>query len=117
MEALFLDAFEHLEANPAFWLCLTLGLYVFGQVVFKAAKFNPFASPIIIAVALLITILVVTGVPYETYFKGANFIHFRSGPRRWRSPCRFTSSDRSSRASGYRSSSACSAGARRRWSP
>lgn len=80
MESLFLDAFEHLEANPAFWLCLTLGLYVFGQVVFKAAKFNPFLSPIIIAVALLIMILVVTGVPYETYFKGASFIHFLLGP-------------------------------------
>ncbi|MDO5532396.1 LrgB family protein [Sutterella sp.] len=80
MEALLLDAFEHLETNPAFWLCLTLGFYVFGQFVFKAAKFNPFASPIIIAVILLILTLVVTGVPYETYFAGAGFIHFLLGP-------------------------------------
>lgn len=80
MESLFLDAFGHLEENPAFWLCLTLSFYVLGQFVFKAAKFNPFLSPIIIAVACLITLLVVTGIPYDTYFAGANFIHFLLGP-------------------------------------
>ena len=48
MMDLFLDAFAHLEKNPAFWLCLTLSFYVLGQVIFKAAKFNPFLSPIII---------------------------------------------------------------------
>ncbi len=73
---LFLDAFAHLEKNPAFWLCLTLSFYVLGQVIFKAAKFNPFLSPIIISVVCLISFLVATGVPYETYFSGANFIHF-----------------------------------------
>ena len=80
MEDLFLNAFAHLEKNPAFWLCLTLALYVFGQLVFRAAKFNPFASPIIIAVAILITLLVVTCIPYDTYFAGAGFIHFLLGP-------------------------------------
>ena len=80
MEAILLNAFEHLESNPAFWLCLTIGFYVFGQVIFKALRFNPFASPIIISVAILITLLVVTGIPYETYFAGAGFIHFLLGP-------------------------------------
>ena len=80
MEDIFLNAFAHLETNPAFWLCLTLALYVFGQVVFRAAKFNPFASPIIISVAILITLLVVTGISYDTYFAGAGFIHFLLGP-------------------------------------
>ena len=77
---LFLDAFAHLEKNPAFWLCLTLSFYVLGQVIFKAAKFNPFLSPIIISVVCLISFLVATSVPYETYFSGANFIHFLLGP-------------------------------------
>lgn len=80
MMDLFLDAFAHLEKNPAFWLCLTLSFYVWGQVIFKAAKFNPFLSPIIISVVCLISFLVATGVPYETYFSGANFIHFLLGP-------------------------------------
>ena len=77
---LLLDAFEHLSVNPAFWLCLTLAFYVLGQQVFKASKFNPFCSPIIIAVTCLIVLLLVTKVPYDTYFHGANFIHFLLGP-------------------------------------
>ena len=80
MEEMLLNAFAHLEQNPAFWLCLTIGLFVFGQVIFRALKFNPFASPIIISVALLIGLLGVTGIPYETYFAGAGFIHFLLGP-------------------------------------
>ena len=89
MMDLFLDAFAHLEKNPAFWLCLTLSFYVLGQVIFKAAKFNPFLSPIIISVVCLISFLVATGVPYETYFSGANFIHFLLARLLWRLQCRF----------------------------
>ena len=80
MMDLFLDAFAHLEKNPAFWLCLTLSFYVLGQVIFKAAKFNPFLSPIIISVVCLISFLVATGVPYETYFLARLL---------WRLQCRF----------------------------
>ena len=57
MMDLFLDAFAHLEKNPAFWLCLTLSFYGLGQVFFKVAKFNPFLSPIIISVVCLISCL------------------------------------------------------------
>lgn len=80
MEALFSDLLGHIEKNPAFWLCLTLSLYALGQVIFKAAKFNPFLSPIIIAVASLIAILSLTGISYDDYFAGASFIHFLLGP-------------------------------------
>lgn len=31
MDDLFLNAFAHLEKNPAFWLCLTLALYEIGR--------------------------------------------------------------------------------------
>ena len=89
MMDLFLDAFAHLEKNPAFWLCLTLSFYVLGQVIFKAAKFNPFLSPIIISVVCLISFLVATGVPYETYSLAR--ISFISCLARllWRLQCRF----------------------------
>ena len=33
-----------------------------------------------IAVALLVTVLTVTGTPYQTYFDGAQFVHFLLGP-------------------------------------
>lgn len=75
-----LDLFSALCAGPTFWIALTLGFYVLGQVIFRAAKFNPLLSPIIVAVTCLIVFLETTGVKYETYFSGANFIHFLLGP-------------------------------------
>ncbi len=79
-----MDSFLHtchaIAGNPAWWLCLTLACYILGQKIFQTAKGNPLASPIIIAVVLLIAFLVVTDVPYEQYFQGAGFIHFLLGP-------------------------------------
>ena len=69
-----------LQANSAFWLALTLGFYALGQQIFKAAKYNLLLSPIITAVLCLILLLLVTGVPYDTYFSGASFVHFLLGP-------------------------------------
>jgi putative effector of murein hydrolase len=33
-----------------------------------------------ISVAILVTVLTVTGTPYKTYFDGAQFVHFLLGP-------------------------------------
>lgn len=75
-----LDLFSALCASTTFWIALTLGVYVLGQAVFRAAKFNPLLSPIIVAVAVLIVFLETAGVSYETFFQGAGFIHFLLGP-------------------------------------
>ncbi len=74
------DIWTPLIASPAFWLMLTLAVYVLGQKIFQAAKFNPLLSPIIIAVSSLIVFLIVSGVPYDDYFRGASMIHFLLGP-------------------------------------
>ena len=72
--------FASLSTSSSFWLALTLGFYAIGQLIFKAAKFNLLLSPIITAVVCLIAVLLLTGVPYETYFSGASFVHFLLGP-------------------------------------
>ena len=72
--------FASLSPSSSFWLALTLGFYAIGQLIFKAAKFNMLLSPIITAVVCLIAVLLLTGVPYETYFSGASFVHFLLGP-------------------------------------
>ncbi len=74
------SSLESLLAYPAFWLALTLCVYVFGQYLFRLSNGNPFLSPIIVTVVILMAILAVTGIPYATYFAGANFIHFLLGP-------------------------------------
>lgn len=66
--------------NPALWLCLTLLAYLLGQYLYKLTRFNPLATPIIVAVVTLIVLLLVLNVPYEQYFAGASIIHFLLGP-------------------------------------
>lgn len=74
------DVYAHIQGNPAVWIALTLCAFIFGQWVFKKAKFNPLLSPIIVAVVSIIALLMLFHVPYEQYFAGAQFIHFLLGP-------------------------------------
>jgi putative effector of murein hydrolase len=38
------------------------------------------SSPLLVAIALMGGILIATGTPYETYFQGAQFVHFLLRP-------------------------------------
>ena len=78
--SIILSVYDHLKDNAALWIALTLIAYLFGQWVFRTAKFNPLLSPIIVAVLSLMSLLLIFGVPYEQYFSGAQFIHFLLGP-------------------------------------
>ncbi len=74
------DLWVYLSASPLFWLALTLGAYVVADRIARAFNRHPLANPVIVAVALLITALSLTGTPFETYFEGAQFVHFLLGP-------------------------------------
>jgi len=69
-----------LAATPLLGLTITLLAYLIAQALYAKARFNPLANPVLIAVALLVTLLEVTGTPYATYFEGAQFVHFLLGP-------------------------------------
>jgi predicted murein hydrolase (TIGR00659 family) len=70
----------YLSASPLLWLTATLLAYQVAYALYARSKFNPLVNPVAIAVALLVTILVSTGTAYETYFEGAQFVHFLLGP-------------------------------------
>jgi predicted murein hydrolase (TIGR00659 family) len=69
-----------LAASPLFWLTATLGAYAIADWLSQRAGRNPLVNPVLIAVALLAVLLVATRTPYETYFAGAQFVHFLLGP-------------------------------------
>ncbi len=74
------DIWVYLSAGPLLWLTLTLLAYALADfIAFKAGR-NPLASPVAMSTAILVTLLVATGTSYETYFAGAQFIHFLLGP-------------------------------------
>lgn len=74
------EIWVYLSASPLLGLTATLLAYVFAYRIYERSRFSPLANPVMIAVALLVTVLTVTGTPYKTYFDGAQFVHFLLGP-------------------------------------
>lgn len=69
-----------LTASPLLWLTLTLGLYLAFQWVFARCNHLPLLNPVLWTIISLSGLLWLTGTPYETYFDGAQVIHFLLGP-------------------------------------
>jgi predicted murein hydrolase (TIGR00659 family) len=70
----------YLAASPLLWLSLTLACYLLAVWIYRAGGERPWLNPVAIAVSLLIGLLLLTGTPYQTYFDGAQFVHFLLGP-------------------------------------
>ncbi len=70
----------YLSTTPLLWLTLTLIAYQFGIWVFGKLGCNPLLNPVLTAVIVLVVLLKVCGIDYQTYFRGAQFIHFLLGP-------------------------------------
>jgi predicted murein hydrolase (TIGR00659 family) len=74
------DVWVYLSASPLLHLTLTLIAYQVGVAIYRAVKLNPLLNPVLTAVLILIAILVATGTSYQTFFEGAQFVHFLLGP-------------------------------------
>ncbi|MBP5858629.1 LrgB family protein [Marivibrio halodurans] len=74
------DIWVYLSETPLFWLTMTLIAYGIGHWCFERSGASPIVNPVAIAAALLIALLLVTGTDYQTYFDGAQFVHFMLGP-------------------------------------
>jgi predicted murein hydrolase (TIGR00659 family) len=76
----FGDIWVYLSTTPLLWLTGTLAAYLLGFTLFERAGRNPVVQPVAVAVVLLVVVLLVSGTDYETYFEGAQFVHFLLGP-------------------------------------
>ena len=70
----------YLSASPLFWLTMTLVAYQLAFQIFRRCGQRPIANPVMISILLLVSLLTLTGTPYEQYFEGAQFVHFLLGP-------------------------------------
>lgn len=76
----FVELWIYLSATPLFGLTATIAVYVLAQAVYQRLAQAPWANPVLWTVVVLACGLLVTGVPYPSYFSGAQFIHFLLGP-------------------------------------
>ena len=73
------ELWVYLATEPLLWLTATLVAYQLGLFAQKRAAGSPLLNPVLIAVVLLVALLAVSGIPYQTYFAGAQFVHFLLG--------------------------------------
>ncbi|MRU15365.1 LrgB family protein [Roseovarius sp. A21] len=74
------DIWSYLREGPLLWLTATLIAYLIGDALFRVSGRNPLVNPVLVAMAILGTVLWATATPYATYFEGAQFVHFMLGP-------------------------------------
>ena len=77
---IFVELWVYLSATPLFGLTATLTTYVCMQAIYLSLNQVPWANPVLWTVVTIASVLLATGVPYPTYFAGAQFIHFLLGP-------------------------------------
>ncbi len=70
----------YLQTTPLFWLTATLGAFLIADALAQVARRHPIVNPVLISIALVAALLKFSGTDYETYFKGAQFVHFLLGP-------------------------------------
>lgn len=74
------DLWVYLSASPLLGLTITLLAYQGAYWLFRRSGMHPLANPVLLAVSALVTLLLLTGTSYQTYFDGAQFVHFLLGP-------------------------------------
>ena len=76
----FFELWVYLAATPLAGLTLTLVMYAVGWWCYVRCGMHPLANPVLIAVVLIVAVLAATRTSYNTYFAGAQFVHFLLGP-------------------------------------
>jgi len=70
----------YLAERPLTWLTLTISAYALADALARRAKRHPALNPVVVAALIIIALLMLTGTDFETYFEGAQFVHFLLGP-------------------------------------
>ncbi|HSG22797.1 MAG TPA: LrgB family protein [Azonexus sp.] len=74
------EIWVYLSASPLLGLTITLLAYQGAFWIYQRTGCNPLANPVLIAVSVLVLFLTLSATSYETYFAGAQFVHFLLGP-------------------------------------
>ena len=74
------EAWVYLAASPLLGLTTTLVVYLVCDWFYQRSGRWPGLNPVMVSIVVLVIVLKTTDTPYETYFEGAQFIHFLLGP-------------------------------------
>jgi len=80
LDRAFGEMWVYLAASPLLHLTLTLLAYLLGDWIFRRSGRKAMFNPVLLSILILVTVLGMTGTDYQTYFAGAQFVHFMLGP-------------------------------------
>ncbi len=72
--------FSQLLQMPLFWATLTIAAFIIGQHLYRLLGNSAFLPPILTGIILVSAVLEATGVPFETYMEGGQYLHLMLGP-------------------------------------
>lgn len=70
----------YLSASPILHLTLTVLIFVLARRLYRHFNRAAILNPVMWTILILVLILTLTGTSYQTYFEGAQFVHFLLGP-------------------------------------
>jgi predicted murein hydrolase (TIGR00659 family) len=76
----FRDIWVYLSTSPLLHLTLTLAAFVLASMIYRKLQMNPLLNPVLLSVIAIVLVLRSTETSYDTYFEGAQFVHFLLGP-------------------------------------
>ena len=74
------EIWVYLQAEPLFWLTLTIGAYLCADFLYQKTNLFPLLNPVAMSILIVSGCLLIFDIEYEHYFSGAKFIHFLLGP-------------------------------------
>ena len=74
------EVWVYLSADPLLWLTLVLVVYLLADKVAELCGRHPLVNTVAISAAVLGALLLATRTSYDTFFAGAQFVHFLLGP-------------------------------------
>lgn len=75
-----MELLDHVLHLPVTWLLATLLAYQLALRVHRRFGHRAWLHPVAVATLLLVVVLLLTGVKYDTYFEGGRYIHMLLGP-------------------------------------
>ncbi|TPD55883.1 MAG: LrgB family protein [Thalassolituus maritimus] len=65
---------------PLFWAMLTIAAFTVGQHIYRLLGNTAFLPPILTGIILVSVVLEVTGISFDTYMEGGQYLHLMLGP-------------------------------------
>ncbi|MDC7227508.1 MAG: LrgB family protein [Spirochaetales bacterium] len=70
---------DSITANPLFGICITLAAYALGVKIYSRIRIS-ILHPVLTSSAIILVIIILTGIPLENYQNGGWIISFMLGP-------------------------------------